>query len=40
MKKLIELPDNLFKKIKKSAEINCRTVMAEIREILIKHFKK
>lgn len=40
MKKLIDIPDKLFKKIKTEAEKNHRTVMGQIREILIQYFKK
>ena len=40
MKKLIEYPDSIHKKFKKVKEETGQPIMAQIREILIKHFKK
>ena len=40
MKKLIEYPNTIHTKLKKSAKKNGRTIMGEIREILIQWANK
>ena len=39
MKKLIDIPDNIHKKMKDRKAETGQTVMAQIREILIQFFK-
>ncbi len=39
MKKLINIPDKIYTKMVKIKAETGQTIMAQIREILIKHFK-
>ena len=40
MKKLIEYPDTIQEKMKEIQKETGQPIMAQIREILVKHFKK
>jgi len=40
MKKLINIPDKIHKRMEKIKAETGQPIMAQIREILIKHFKK